>query len=91
MRAVCGAAADFAAGGYAVVLDGVLGPWFLHTLLDRCPPATFTINYLILLPPLEDMFSGIWLAEWDMGSRQRPRQGRCTTSSKPRRLASSVT
>jgi cytidylate kinase len=55
MRAVCGAANDFASGGYAVVLDGVLGPWFLSTLTDRCSPAAFAIDYLILLPPLEDV------------------------------------
>jgi hypothetical protein len=55
MRAVCGAASDFASGGYAVVLDGVLGPWLLSTLKHRCPPTTFTVDYLILLPPLQDV------------------------------------
>lgn len=53
MRAVCGTAAEFASGGYDVVLDGVLGPWFLRTLTDRCPPGKFEIDYLILLPPME--------------------------------------
>ena len=59
MRAVCGAAADFAAGGYAVVLDGVLGPWFLRTLTDRCPPGGFSVDYLILLPPLDDVLRNL--------------------------------
>lgn len=53
LRAACGTAADLATGGYHVVYDGVLGPWFLDTLLDRCPPDQMPVDYLILLPPVE--------------------------------------
>jgi cytidylate kinase len=51
VRAAAAAAGGFAAGGFAVVYDGVIGPWFLPTF------ATLTgvdvLDYVVLLPPVE--------------------------------------
>lgn len=59
LNAVCGAAADFARGGYSVVLDGVLGPWFLPTLAQRCPYGEFLVDYLILFPSLDRVLANL--------------------------------
>lgn len=53
--AVCGAAVDFATGGYHVVVDGVVGPWFLDVLLERAGAAAIDVDYAVLLPPLDDV------------------------------------
>jgi gluconate kinase len=50
-RAAAAAAGGYAAGGYATVYDGVVGPWFLPdftaaTSLDR-------VEYVVLLPSVE--------------------------------------
>lgn len=52
IRAICDATRAFADGGYHVVLDGVIGPWFLEELLSRCPPEEISIDYVMLLPQL---------------------------------------
>ena len=40
---------SFAQGGYFVVLDGIIGPWFIEPfqVIDA------TIHYIVLLPPVE--------------------------------------
>ncbi|MHB8296673.1 MAG: hypothetical protein ACYDH5_19090 [Acidimicrobiales bacterium] len=38
-----------ATGGYTVVYDGVIGPWFLETFAKASGLAS--LHYLILLPP----------------------------------------
>ncbi len=52
MRAIFAAFVSYWEDGYEVVLDGVVGPWFLpsldHQLPDRMP-----VHYVILLPTLE--------------------------------------
>lgn len=53
MRGVCRTAATFAAGGYDVMLDGVLGPWFLSELTAACSAEDIDVHYVVLLPPLE--------------------------------------
>jgi hypothetical protein len=54
IQAVCAAAVAYAEGGYDVVLDGVVGPWFLNLLRSAVDPAgiDIDIDYVILLPPL---------------------------------------
>jgi len=51
LRAIGGAAAAFAEGGYAVYLDGIVGPWFLPTLLAALPDS-LEVEYVILEVPL---------------------------------------
>ena len=51
LRAATAAAGDFVRGGYTVLYDGIVGPWFLPlfaaaTGLDR-------LSYVVLLPPEE--------------------------------------
>ena len=47
------AAARFADGGYTVVLDAVVGPWFLEQLVDGLRPAGVPTHYVVLRPDLE--------------------------------------
>ena len=43
------AAAGYANGGYFVVLDGIIGPWFLPAFRELTMP----VHYVVLRPPLE--------------------------------------
>ena len=47
IRAIGAAADQFAVGGYVVVVDGVIGPWFLDAFLDQ---VEHPVVYLILRP-----------------------------------------
>lgn len=47
------AAARFADGGYTVVLDGLVGPWYLEQLVDGIRPAGVTTHYVVLRPDEE--------------------------------------
>ncbi|MFC4908628.1 AAA family ATPase [Actinomadura gamaensis] len=46
MDVIAGAAFGYAAGGYTVICDGVVGPWFLHPFEERGRP----FHYVILRP-----------------------------------------
>ena len=48
LRAAASAAGRFVAGGYTVVYDGVLGPWFLPTFSAATGLAC--LSYVVLLP-----------------------------------------
>ena len=50
-RAAARAAGEFAHGGFDVVYDGVVGPWFLETFTTATGSAE--LDYVVLLPPLE--------------------------------------
>jgi cytidylate kinase len=50
-RAAAAAAGHFAAGGYATVFDGVVGPWFCPTF--AAATTLERIDYVILLPSVE--------------------------------------
>ena len=50
MRALARSARAFAEGGYRVVLDGVIGPWFLPALHDELSGGP-TVSYLALRAP----------------------------------------
>ncbi len=47
MRAIGAAADAYVSGGYAVFLDGIVGPWFLPVLLERLPDGT-SVSYVLL-------------------------------------------
>jgi energy-coupling factor transporter ATP-binding protein EcfA2 len=49
IEAAAAAAGRLAAGGYTVVYDGVLGPWFLETF--SAAAGVDALHYVILLPP----------------------------------------
>ena len=50
VRAWAASAATFARGGYTVVCDGILGPWFLPTFVDGVWDAADEIDYVVLRP-----------------------------------------
>ena len=50
MRALARSARAFAEGGYHVVLDGVIGPWFLPTLRGELSGGP-SVSYLVLRAP----------------------------------------
>src|SRR6201998_3778935 len=49
MSAVASASGAFAAGGYLVVVDGVVGPWFLDPFRRLASP----LSYVVLRPSAE--------------------------------------
>ena len=48
--ALSSGAVTYAAGGYHVVLDGIIGPWFLNRLLARACTGQVDVHYVILRP-----------------------------------------
>jgi predicted kinase len=48
--ALSSGAVTYAAGGYHVVLDGIIGPWFLNRLLARACADQVDVHYVILRP-----------------------------------------
>jgi predicted kinase len=48
--ALSSGAVIYAAGGYHVVLDGIIGPWFLDQLLARASTCHVDVHYVILRP-----------------------------------------
>jgi predicted kinase len=48
--AVASSAAVMASGGYAVVLDGIVGPWNLDILARQFEPAGIGAHYVVLRP-----------------------------------------
>ncbi len=52
--ATAGAAATFAAGGYDVFIDAVVGPWFLPVMAPELRPTGIPVDYVVLRAPLEE-------------------------------------
>lgn len=52
--AIADAAFGYARGGYAVLLDGILGPWFLDPFRDRARESGIAVHYLVLRPELAE-------------------------------------
>lgn len=50
-QAAAAAAGRYAAGGFATVYDGVVGPWFLPTF--AAATGLKRVDYVVLLPPVE--------------------------------------
>jgi cytidylate kinase len=60
MTAIGRAAGAFVEGGYDVFLDGVVGPWFLPTLLRACDAgAGAGVEYVILQATLEEALARV--------------------------------
>lgn len=54
LRAISAAAFAYAEGGYAVIADGVVGPWMLdHYLRARERHPSVLLRYIVLRPSLE--------------------------------------
>jgi predicted kinase len=58
VRALGAAAGEFLRAGYRVVLDGIVGPWFLTTLRAALPPGT-TLDYVVLALPLDEALARV--------------------------------
>ena len=54
IRAVASAATTFARGGYWVVVDALIGPWFMDAFRAPLAASRVTLHYVILRPRLED-------------------------------------
>lgn len=50
-KAAARATGEFVAGGYRVVYDGVIGPWFLDAFVAAA--GLTMLDYVVLLPPVE--------------------------------------
>jgi cytidylate kinase len=50
-KAMGASAGEFARGGYAVVLEGIIGPWFLDTFVPAA--GGMPVHYLIVRPTAE--------------------------------------
>ena len=44
------AAVSFASGGYTVILDGIVGPWFLPIYLEAARSNGVDVHYIVLRP-----------------------------------------
>ncbi len=44
------ASARYASGGYTVILDGIVGPWFLEIYRDAARPHGLDLHYVVLRP-----------------------------------------
>lgn len=55
--AIVGTVATFALGGYDVVVDGIVGPWFLPPFRARAEQADLVLSYVVLRPDLETTLS----------------------------------
>jgi cytidylate kinase len=55
--AIVGTVATFARGGYDVVVDGIIGPWFLPPFRARAADDRLTLTYVVLRPDLDTTLS----------------------------------
>jgi adenylate kinase family enzyme len=53
-RVIACAAAEYALGGYDVVLDGIIGPWFLAPFRDAARRHALRLTYVVLRPSLDE-------------------------------------
>jgi len=56
VEAACTSAGIFARGGYQVILDACLGPWFVPDLVSLVGSGV-AVDYLLLIPPLTSVLS----------------------------------
>jgi cytidylate kinase len=57
IEAIVGTVATFALGGYDVVVDGIVGPWFLPPFRRLATDADLTLSYVVLRPDLATTLS----------------------------------
>jgi cytidylate kinase len=55
--AIVGTVATFARGGYDVVVDGIVGPWFLPPFRAAAEHAQLAMSYVVLRPDLDTTLS----------------------------------
>lgn len=53
VEAIVGTTATFACGGYDVVVDGIVGPWFLPPFRAVAEHHGLTLSYVVLRPDLD--------------------------------------
>ena len=53
-RAIIASAAAFSRGGYAVIVDGIVGPWFLDIYRDEARRLGLRLDYVVLRPARAD-------------------------------------
>jgi len=53
-RAIMASAAAFSRGGYAVIVDGIVGPWFLDIYRDEARRLALALDYVVLRPARAD-------------------------------------
>jgi cytidylate kinase len=51
--AIVAAVAVYARGGYDVIVDGIIGPWFLPPYRNAAADGEWTLSYVVLRPDLE--------------------------------------
>ena len=49
ISALAGAAATYTAGGYHVIVDGIVGPWFVDRFCAALDPAPGQVHYVVLV------------------------------------------
>ena len=59
MQSIAAAATSYAAGGYMVIVDGVVGPWFHDVFRATFRPAGLRAHYAVLRPPLDITLSRV--------------------------------
>jgi cytidylate kinase len=57
IEAIVGTVATFAHGGYDVVVDGIVGPWFLPPFCALLESDDLTVSYVVLRPDLDTTLS----------------------------------
>jgi hypothetical protein len=50
ISALADAAATYTAGGYHVIVDGIVGPWFVDRFCAALDPAPEQVHYVVLRP-----------------------------------------
>jgi hypothetical protein len=68
MAVLAKAAEGYAQGGYFVVVDGIVGPWFIHPFKSLKQP----LHYIVLRPALEAAIERCRLRGGDMLSDLEP-------------------
>lgn len=53
VRSWVAAAAELSLGGYTVVVDGIIGPWYLGLVTDGLRRSGGDVHYIVLRPDLE--------------------------------------
>jgi cytidylate kinase len=57
IEAIVGTVATFARGGYDVVVDGIVGPWFLPPFRAASAQDRLAVSYVVLRPDLDTTLS----------------------------------
>ncbi|HEY1223208.1 MAG TPA: AAA family ATPase [Acidimicrobiales bacterium] len=53
LRASLSAAARLSSAGYATILDGIIGPWYMHVVRDELMKVQVPVSYVVLRPGLD--------------------------------------